>query len=72
MATQKLKGSEKFVRFVNRSIGKNLTTEQISRRTGVNIRSIQMYCKKCRTTTAVETSKQGTAIVYRFTREITL
>ena len=70
MATKKLSGSEKFVRFVNRSIGKNLTTGQISSRTGVNVRSVQQYCKKLRSGGDVISERQGAGIVYRFTTPI--
>ena len=64
-------GAIKFVEYVNRNIGKSLTTGTISKKTEVHMRRVQSFCKAVRGTKKVS-AVFGRSIIYTFRKPITV
>lgn len=72
MATAPKSTAEKFCNFVNKRIGKELTSTKISSGTRVCQRSVQNYCKKVRNTKKCTVGKKtgSKSFVYCFVNPI--
>lgn len=64
-------GAVKFVEFVNKNIGKALTTAVISRKSEVHMRRVQSFCKAIRASRKVSSIQSKRSYVYTFKKVIT-
>jgi hypothetical protein len=64
-------GAAKFVEFVNKNIGKALTTGLISKKSEVHMRRVQSFCKAIRGTRKVSSTQSKRSFVYTFKKTIT-
>jgi hypothetical protein len=68
---RKRTGKIKFVDFVNRNLGRSLSTKNIANKTHTHLRRVQMFCKSIRETKPTVVKWEGRkSISYTFRRNI--